>query len=85
MTIRGPIGGVVTTSTATTGVDGCAVLEEIAPGDYEVSVAKPGHIAPDQQRAPDVRKKILKQIATAVGDGAVAAIMAEKYLDGFVE
>ena len=35
--------------------------------------------------AGDVRKKILKQIATAVGDGAVAAIMAEKYLDGFVE
>jgi thioredoxin reductase (NADPH) len=31
--------------------------------------------------AGDVRKKILKQIATAVGDGAVAAIMAEKYID----
>ncbi len=30
--------------------------------------------------AGDVRKKILKQIATAVGDGAVAAIMAEKFL-----
>ena len=30
--------------------------------------------------AGDVRKKILKQIATAVGDGAVAAIMTEKYL-----
>ena len=30
--------------------------------------------------AGDVRKKILKQIATAVGDGAVAAIVAEKYL-----
>jgi len=35
--------------------------------------------------AGDVRKKILKQIATAVGDGAVAAIMAEKFLDGFIE
>ncbi len=32
--------------------------------------------------AGDVRKKILKQVATAVGDGAVAAIMVEKYLDG---
>lgn len=32
--------------------------------------------------AGDVRKKILKQIATAVGDGAIAAIVAEKYLDG---
>ena len=34
--------------------------------------------------AGDVRKKILKQIATAVGDGAVAAIMAEKYLEGYL-
>jgi thioredoxin reductase (NADPH) len=33
--------------------------------------------------AGDVRKKILKQIATAVGDGAVAAIVTEKYLDSF--
>ncbi len=31
--------------------------------------------------AGDVRSKILKQIATAVGDGAVAAIATEKYLD----
>jgi thioredoxin reductase (NADPH) len=31
--------------------------------------------------AGDVRSKTLKQIATAVGDGAVAAIAAEKYLD----
>jgi len=31
--------------------------------------------------AGDVRKKELKQIATAVGDGALAAIMAEKYLE----
>jgi len=35
--------------------------------------------------AGDVRKKILKQIATAVGDGAVAAIMTEKYLEDLVE
>ncbi len=48
-----------------------------------------GHILTDPEcrtsmdgvfAAGDVRKKILKQIATAVGDGAVAAIMAEKYL-----
>lgn len=53
-----------------------------------------GHILTDAEcrtsmsgvfAAGDVRKKILKQIATAVGDGAVAAIMAEKYLDGFIE
>lgn len=31
--------------------------------------------------AGDVRKKLLKQIATAVGDGATAAISAEKYIE----
>jgi len=44
--------------------------------DPECRTSLPGVFA-----AGDVRKKILKQIATAVGDGAVAAIMAEKYLD----
>ena len=31
--------------------------------------------------AGDVRAKPLKQIATAVGDGATAAISAEKYIE----
>jgi thioredoxin reductase (NADPH) len=44
--------------------------------DAECRTSIPGVFA-----AGDVRKKMLKQIATAVGDGAVAAIMAEKYLD----
>jgi thioredoxin reductase (NADPH) len=44
--------------------------------DGECRTSMPGVFA-----AGDVRKKILKQIATAVGDGAVAAIMAEKYLE----
>ena len=60
------------------------ILELDADGyiltDAECRTSMPGVFA-----AGDVRKKILKQIATAVGDGAVAAIMAEKYLDGFVE
>lgn len=46
--------------------------------DAECRTSIPGVFA-----AGDVRKKILKQIATAVGDGAVAAIVAEKYLDAF--
>jgi len=48
--------------------------------DAECRTSMPGVFA-----AGDVRKKILKQIATAVGDGAVAAIMAEKYLDDLGE
>jgi thioredoxin reductase (NADPH) len=44
--------------------------------DAECRTSIPGVFA-----AGDVRKKILKQIATAVGDGAVAAIMAEKYIE----
>lgn len=47
--------------------------------DAECRTSMPGVFA-----AGDVRKKILKQIATAVGDGAIAAIVAEKYLDGLV-
>jgi thioredoxin reductase (NADPH) len=44
--------------------------------DTECRTSVPGVFA-----AGDVRNKTLKQIATAVGDGAVAAITAEKYLD----
>jgi len=32
--------------------------------------------------AGDVRAKKVRQIATAVGDGAVAGIMAERYING---
>jgi thioredoxin reductase (NADPH) len=46
--------------------------------DSDCHTSMPGVFA-----AGDVRKKILKQIATAVGDGAIAAIVAEKYLDDF--
>jgi thioredoxin reductase (NADPH) len=35
--------------------------------------------------AGDVRKKTLRQIATAVGDGAIAAYMAEQYIRGSSE
>jgi thioredoxin reductase (NADPH) len=56
------------------------VLELDADGhiltDSECRTSLPGVFA-----AGDVRKKLLKQVATAVGDGAVAAIVAEKYLD----
>jgi thioredoxin reductase (NADPH) len=46
--------------------------------DNECRTSLPGVFA-----AGDVRSKILKQIATAVGDGAVAAIAVERYLEGY--
>jgi thioredoxin reductase (NADPH) len=38
--------------------------------------------APAVFAAGDVRKKTLRQISTAVGDGAIAAVSAARYLDG---
>ena len=45
--------------------------------DDEMNTSVPGIFA-----AGDVRVKLLRQIATAVGDGATAAFAAEKYIDG---
>jgi len=44
--------------------------------DEDMATSVPGIFA-----AGDVRAKPLKQIATAVGDGAIAAISAEKYIE----
>ncbi len=46
------------------------------PTDEDMATQIPGVFA-----AGDVRSKEVRQIATAVGDGAIAAIMAEKYLE----
>ncbi|MFZ5632206.1 MAG: thioredoxin-disulfide reductase [Bacillota bacterium] len=45
--------------------------------DDEMRTGTPGLFA-----AGDIRKKILRQVVTAVADGAVAAFSAEKYLEG---
>ena len=42
----------------------------------EMETSRPGFFA-----AGDCRDKILRQVATAVGDGAVAGFMAEKYVE----
>ena len=48
----------------------------ITNNDMETSI--PGVFA-----AGDVRSKLLRQIVTAVGEGATAAFAAEKYIEGF--
>jgi thioredoxin reductase (NADPH) len=51
--------------------------------DEEGYVITDGHLATDQRgvfAAGDVRTTPLRQVVTAVGDGAVAAVEAEKYL-----
>jgi thioredoxin reductase (NADPH) len=44
--------------------------------DLNMATSVPGLFA-----AGDVRQKTLRQVATAVGDGAVAAVSAEKYIE----
>jgi len=45
--------------------------------DDNMSVSVPGIFA-----AGDIRAKLLKQVSTAVGDGATAAFAAERYIEG---
>ena len=58
-----------------------ADILDLTPEGYILTDADCRTSMPGVFAAGDVRKKILKQIATAVGDGAIAAIVAEKYLD----
>lgn len=74
-------------------VDGCFLFigyepnTEIFKGQVEMN--KYGYIITNEKMetnlegvfaAGDVRDKIIKQVATAVGDGCIAGIMAEKYI-----
>ncbi len=61
-----------------------AEILDLNPGGYILTDSECRTSMPGVFAAGDVRKKILKQIATAVGDGAIAAIVAEKYLDDLV-
>jgi len=51
------------------------------PAGYVVTDAKMATSAPGVFAAGDVRQKTLRQVATAVGDGAIAAFSAEKYIE----
>jgi thioredoxin reductase (NADPH) len=51
------------------------------PAGYVVTDANMATSAPGVFAAGDVRQKTLRQVATAVGDGAIAAFSAEKYIE----
>jgi thioredoxin reductase (NADPH) len=65
--------------TPTTGlVEGLLELN----GEGYIKAGEDTHTSvPGIYAAGDCRTNVLKQVSTAVGDGAVAAIMAEKYID----
>ncbi len=56
-------------------------LVELNENNYIVADENMSSSVPGIFVAGDVRAKPLKQIATAVGDGAVAAVAAEKYIE----
>lgn len=74
-------------------VDGVFVflgyIPETKPVEELVKLAESGHILTDSEcrtstdglfAAGDIREKLVRQVSTAVGDGAIAAVAAEHYL-----
>ena len=74
-------------------VDGVFVflgyIPETKPVEGIVQIAEDGHIPTDSEcrtnvpglfAAGDIREKLVRQVSTAVGDGAIAAVAAEHYI-----
>jgi thioredoxin reductase (NADPH) (EC 1.8.1.9) len=60
------------------------MVEELVQLDergYVITDEKMQTSCPGLFAAGDVRKKLLRQVVTAVADGAIAAVAAEKYLE----
>jgi len=64
-------------------------IPETKPVENIVKIAESGHILTDSEcrtsteglfAAGDIREKLVRQVSTAVGDGATAAVAAEHYL-----
>jgi thioredoxin reductase (NADPH) len=56
-------------------------LVELDPGGYVITGEHMQTRCPGLFAAGDIRKKLLRQIVTAVADGATAAVAAEKYIE----
>jgi thioredoxin reductase (NADPH) len=56
-------------------------IVRVDENNYIITDEKMHSSAPGVFAAGDVRAKVLKQIATAVGDGATAGVAAEKYIE----
>ncbi|OOM78980.1 FAD-dependent oxidoreductase [Clostridium sp. BL-8] len=74
-------------------VDGCFLFIGYVPNTEifkdQIELSKPGYIKTNEKMETnidgvfavgDVRDKFLKQVSTAVGDGAIAGVGAEKYI-----
>ena len=64
-------------------------VPETKPVETLVKIAESGHIMTDSEcrtstdglfAAGDIREKLVRQVSTAVGDGAIAAVAAEHYI-----
>ena len=64
-------------------------VPETKPVEDLVELAESGHIMTDSEcrtsteglfAAGDIREKLVRQVSTAVGDGAIAAVAAEHYI-----
>ena len=64
-------------------------VPETKPVETLVKIAESGHILTDSEcrtstdglfAAGDIREKLVRQVSTAVGDGAIAAVAAEHYI-----
>jgi len=56
-------------------------MVEVDPGGYIITNMAGETSVPGIFAAGDCTKKFLRQVATAVGEGATAAFSAEKYLE----
>jgi len=63
-------------------VEGLEDLVQTDPGGFIVTDDKMACSTPGLFAAGDIRSKTLRQISTAVGDGAIAAYSAQHYLEG---